>query len=52
MAGLVAHFGGEVPDGALGAVLDRLVEFSGIWDFRGGVKERFDTDRLDCGCAR
>ncbi len=44
---LVGHFGGEVPDGPLGEALDRLAEFSHVWDFRGGVRERFDTDRLD-----
>lgn len=49
LAGLVAHFGGEVPDGALAPALDRLVDFSRAWDFRGGVRERFDTDRLDYG---
>jgi hypothetical protein len=44
---LVRHFGGEVPNGPLGEVLDRVAEFSHVWDFRGGVKERFDTDRRD-----
>jgi hypothetical protein len=49
LAGLVAHFGGEVPDGPVGSVLDWVAEFSRVWDFRGGVKERFDTDRVDYG---
>jgi hypothetical protein len=43
---LVEHFGGSVPAGAAGAVLDALAEFSSVWDFRGGTKERFDTDRV------
>jgi hypothetical protein len=49
LAELVAHFGGEVPDGPVGSVLERVAEFSRAWDFRGGVKERFDTDRVDFG---
>ncbi|GAA5194375.1 hypothetical protein GCM10023322_58580 [Rugosimonospora acidiphila] len=47
LAELVVHFGGEVPDGPIGSVLARLAEFSRVWDFRGGVKERFDTERVD-----
>ena len=49
LAELIGHFGGEVPDGPLGSVLDRLAEFSRVWDFRAGVKERFDTDRAGYG---
>jgi hypothetical protein len=49
MAELVGHFGGEVPDGPVGSVLDRVAEFSRVWDFRAGVKERFDTARVDFG---
>jgi hypothetical protein len=44
---LVEHFDGSVPDGPLAAVLDELAEFSAVWDFRGGVRERFDTTRSD-----
>ncbi|GIH18516.1 hypothetical protein [Rugosimonospora africana] len=47
LAELVGQFDGEVPAGPVGSVLDRVAEFSRVWDFRGGVKERFDTDRLD-----
>src|SRR5262245_52273026 len=47
LAELVGHFGGEVPDGPVGSVLDRVAEFSQVWDFRAGVKERFDTARVD-----
>ncbi|GAA0735693.1 hypothetical protein Drose_19410 [Dactylosporangium roseum] len=49
MAELVGHFGGAVPDGPVGAVLDRMAEFSRVWDFRAGVRERFDTARVDYG---
>ncbi|GAA1760336.1 hypothetical protein [Luedemannella helvata] len=47
MAELVGHFGGEVPDAPLGAVLDHLADFSRVWDFRGGTRERFDNHRVD-----
>jgi hypothetical protein len=47
LAELVGHFGGEVPDGPVGSVLDRVAEFSQVWDFRAGVRERFDTARVD-----
>jgi hypothetical protein len=49
LAELVGHFGGEVPDGPVGSVLERVAEFSRVWDFRAGVKERFDTARVDYG---
>ena len=44
---LVGQFGGRVPEGPLGSVLDHVAEFSRVWDFRAGVKERFDTARID-----
>jgi hypothetical protein len=46
LAELVKHFGGVVPAGPLASVLDHVAEFSGAWDFRGGTKERFDTERV------
>jgi hypothetical protein len=49
MVDLVGHFGGEVPDEPIDTVLERLAEFSKVWDFRAGVKERFDTERVDFG---
>jgi hypothetical protein len=49
LAELVGHFGGDVPDGPTGTVLDRVAEFSRVWDFRAGVRERFDTARVDYG---
>ena len=49
LAELVEQFGGSVPDGPTEAVLDRLAEFSRVWDFRAGVRERFDTARVDYG---
>ena len=49
LAELVGHFGGEVPDGPLASVLDRLAEFSRAWDFRAGVRERFDATHVDYG---
>ena len=49
MADLVGQFGGAVPDGPIGSVLDRMAEFSRVWDFRAGVRERFDTARVDYG---
>jgi hypothetical protein len=51
LAELVGYFGGEVPDGPLGSVLDRVAEFSRVWDFRAGVRERFDTTHVDYGEA-
>jgi hypothetical protein len=49
LAELVGHFGGEVPAGPIGPLLDRVAEFSRVWDFRAGVRERFDTARIDYG---
>ena len=49
LAELVGYFGGEVPDGPLTSVLDRVAEFSRAWDFRAGVRERFDTTHVDYG---
>ena len=49
LAELVGYFGGEVPDGPLAPVLDRLAEFSRVWDFRAGVRERFDATDVDYG---
>jgi hypothetical protein len=49
LAELVGYFGGQVPDGPGASVLDWAVEFSRVWDFRAGVKERFDTARVDYG---
>lgn len=49
LAELVKHFGSVVPTGPVGVVLDRVAEFSRVWDFRGGVKERFDTERVYYG---
>jgi hypothetical protein len=50
MRELVGHFGGGDPAaGTTGATLDRVAEFSAVWDFRGGVKERFDTARVGYG---
>ena len=46
LAELVKHFGGVVPAGPLASVLDRVAEFSQVWDFRGGTMERFDTERV------
>lgn len=42
LAELVELFGGRLPDGPTAAVLDWLAEFSAVWDFRAGVRERFD----------
>jgi hypothetical protein len=44
LAELVTRFGGSVPD--RGPVLDAVAQFSRAWDYRGGVKERFDTARV------
>ena len=49
MVELVGHFGGEVPDGPLESVLGWTAEFSRVWDFRAGVRERFDTTHVDYG---
>ena len=49
LAELVGHFGGAVPDGPLGPALDWVAEFSRVWDFRAGVRERFDTTHVDYG---
>jgi hypothetical protein len=50
MTDLVEHFGGQAPaSGDTQATLERLAEFSKVWDFRAGVKERFDTERIDFG---
>jgi hypothetical protein len=51
LAALVKHFGGDVPDLPTAALLDWLAEFSKVWDYRAGVKERFDTARVDFGDA-
>src|SRR4051812_34016690 len=42
MAALVAEFGGAAVNG-----LEELAGVCAVWDFRGGVKERFDTERID-----
>nr|BFE57272.1 hypothetical protein GCM10020063_017980 [Dactylosporangium thailandense] len=42
MGELVAEFGG-----AAGQSLAELAGFCAVWDYRGGVKERFDTERID-----
>ncbi|MEU7869198.1 hypothetical protein [Dactylosporangium sp. NPDC049140] len=42
LAELVAEFGGTPS-----ADLDALAGFCAVWDYRGGVKERFDTERID-----
>jgi hypothetical protein len=49
LAELVGYFGGELPGGAVGTVLDAAAEFSTAWDFRAGVRERFDTTHVDYG---
>lgn len=49
LAELVGFFGAEVPGGPLGSVLDWVAEFSSVWDFRAGVRERFDTTHVDYG---
>ncbi|MFG2039723.1 hypothetical protein [Dactylosporangium sp. NPDC048998] len=49
LAELVGHFGGRVPDGPVGPALAWAAQFSQVWDFRAGVRERFDTARLDYG---
>jgi hypothetical protein len=48
---LVGRFGGELPAGPTGTVLDWLAGFSSVWDFRGGVRERFDPTHVDYGDA-
>jgi hypothetical protein len=47
LAELVRCFGGEVPDGPVRSVLESVAEFSRVWDFRGGVRERFDTEQVN-----
>jgi hypothetical protein len=42
MAELVAEFNGKARGD-----LDWLADFSAVWDYRAGVKERFDTERID-----
>ncbi|MER7004272.1 hypothetical protein ABT297_14680 [Dactylosporangium sp. NPDC000555] len=49
MAELVGHFGGRVPPGPVGPALAWAAQFSQVWDFRAGVRERFDTAHLDYG---
>lgn len=49
MRELVGHFGGAVPGGATATILDRVAEFSAVWDFRAGTRERFDTARAGYG---
>lgn len=51
LAELVRRFGGTVPAGPPGTVLDWLVGFSTVWDFRAGVRERFDPSHVDYGGA-
>lgn len=41
LAELVELFGGVAPSS-----FDEAAQFSQVWDFRGGTKERFDTDRV------
>ncbi|GAB3854296.1 hypothetical protein ACFPIJ_61145 [Dactylosporangium cerinum] len=48
MRDLVRRFGSEVPGGP---ALDHVADFSAVWDFRGGTKERFDTARVGYGAA-
>jgi hypothetical protein len=47
LAELVTHFGGPVPDGPLDAALAQLADFSAVWDFRAGIRERFDSTGTD-----
>jgi hypothetical protein len=49
LAELVGCFGGELPAGPVGTVLASVAEFSRVWDFRAGVRERFDTTVVDYG---
>jgi hypothetical protein len=49
LAELVGYFGAELPAGPLGAVLAWAAEFSTVWDFRAGIRERFDPTRVDYG---
>ena len=46
LAELVGHFDGGIPAAPLDAALDRLADFSAVWDFRAGVRERFDTSDI------
>ncbi len=49
MRELAGHFGGDLPAGTTGEILDRVAELSAVWDFRAGTKERFDTARVGYG---
>jgi hypothetical protein len=49
LAELVGHFGGAPPHAPAGALLDWMADFSAVWDFRAGVRERFDTTHVDYG---
>src|SRR5690349_11468641 len=49
MRELVARFGGDVPDAPARETLDHVADFSKVWDFRAGTKERFDTARVGFG---
>ncbi len=49
LAELVGYFGGRLPGGPVGTVLDAAAEFSAAWDFRAGVRERFDPTHVDYG---
>ncbi|GGM55748.1 hypothetical protein ACFFX1_08035 [Dactylosporangium sucinum] len=49
LSALAAHFDGELPAGSPAGVLEWAADFSTVWDFRGGVRERFDTARVDFG---
>jgi hypothetical protein len=51
MAELVGRFDGALPAGPTATVLDWLAEFSSAWDFRAGVRERFDPTHVDYGDA-
>jgi hypothetical protein len=46
-AELVDCFGGVVPAGPVGSVLAWAAGFSAVWDFRAGVRERFDTTPVE-----
>jgi hypothetical protein len=48
MRGLVAAFGGALPDTGTGKLLAWLDEYSGIhWDFRTGRLERYEVAKVD-----
>jgi len=46
---LVGYFGGDMPAGPVGPALAWAAEFSTVWDFRAGIRERFDTTHVDYG---